>query len=95
MTLTTLPCKLLMVMALQPANTPADGKLPTVPEMDSLQRQGSSFYIKKTQLVLTMAFLHPAKTAAMCTACHTMPIDLPLSHPFACAKPILKTDCAN
>ena len=84
-----------MVMALQPADTPADGKLPTVPEMDSLQRQGSSFYTKKTQLVLTMAFLHPAKTAAMCTACHTMPIDLPLSHPFACAKPILKTDCAN
>ena len=59
-----------MIIALWSANASPDWKLPTVPEMESLQ---SLFMLKrreKLQPVSTIAILQPAKTATMCKLCH-------------------------
>ena len=51
---------------------------------------------KMAQPVPTKAFLQPAKTTAMCTACHDYACPPPpYPHFFASAKPTFKTDRAN
>ena len=86
-----------MVRALRPANAPHDWKLPTDPEMLPLYK-GEEWFLRPFMLtkwemvqpVPTKAVPHPAKTAAMCVACHACPP--PPSH---LAKHIFKTDCTN
>ena len=86
-----------MVRALQPANASPDWKLPIVPEMEPLQRQSSSFVLKRREMVqLTKAFLQPTQTATTYTTCNDYASPLPPIPHFLLAQNLsLKTPSPN
>ena len=67
--------KLSIVRALWPVNTPPDWKLPTIPEWCSYKGRGvvstlvCANKVRNGPTRSTKAFLQPAMTATMCTAC--------------------------
>ena len=72
-------------MGLQPVNTPPDGKMPTVPEME-LRRQRNSFTNAKKKrncpAGINQGLSTASKTAVMCTACRDYARPPPPISPF-------------